>query len=111
MNKKIKQDNIKIIQKIAEKIKQEYNPEKIIIFGSYAWGNPDKDSDIDLFIVKNTDEKPRDRRMRVRKILDEENAIFALDPLVYTPDETRNRLRLGDDFIKKIMDEGVVVYG
>lgn len=40
------------IKKVAQKIAKEYSPEKIILFGSYAWGKPHKDSDIDLFIVK-----------------------------------------------------------
>ena len=40
------------ILEIAEKIKREYKPDKIILFGSYAYGNPDKDSDIDFLIIK-----------------------------------------------------------
>ncbi|ODS36622.1 hypothetical protein BEH94_11570 [Candidatus Altiarchaeales archaeon WOR_SM1_SCG] len=111
MNKKNKPGHKQIIQRIVEKIKNNYNPEKIILFGSYAWGNPTKDSDIDLFIVKDTDEKPGDRQISVREILDEENALFALEPLIYTPEETEKRLKLGDGFIKKIFDKGVVVYG
>ena len=100
-----------VISRIAGKIKNEYNAEKILLFGSYAWGNPTRDSDIDLFIIKHTDEKPRDRRIRIREILDEENALFALEPLVYTPDEIENRLKMGDDFIKKIVNKGVVIHG
>ena len=111
MVKKNTYNNIGIISRIVNKIKKEYNPEKIILFGSYAWGNPTKDSDIDLFIIKDTDEKPRDRQVGVREILDEENALFALEPLIYTPDEIKNRLKMGDDFIKKILNKGVVVYG
>ena len=109
IKKKIK--NMEVISRIVRKIKNEYQPEKILLFGSYAWGNPTRDSDIDLFIIKQTDEKPRDRRIKVREILDEENALFALEPLVYTPDEIENRLKLGDDFIKKIINKGVVVHG
>ena len=82
-----------------------------MVFGSYAWGKPTKDSDIDLFIIKNTDEKPRDRRIKIREILDEENAIFALGPIVYTPYEIKKRLSMGDDFIKKIVNNGVAICG
>lgn len=103
--------NKPIIRRIADKIKKEYNPEKIVIFGSYAWGKPTKDSDIDLFIIKETNEKPRDRRIKIREILDEENASVALGPMVYTPSEIKKRLMMGDDFIKKILNKGVVVYG
>ena len=42
----------KEIKKIAEKIAKEYKPEKIILFGSYAWGKPGPNSDVDLFVVK-----------------------------------------------------------
>ena len=42
------------IQKVATRIAKEYNPEKIILFGSYAWGKPTFDSDVDFFIVKKT---------------------------------------------------------
>lgn len=106
-NRKIKE----IIQKISEKIQREYHPEKIILFGSYAWGRPDKSSDIDLFIIKKTKERHIDRAVKIREILDEENAVFALDPIVYTPQETQQRIKMGDGFIKKITTQGVVLYG
>ncbi|HHT9126919.1 MAG TPA: nucleotidyltransferase domain-containing protein [Candidatus Brocadiia bacterium] len=104
-NRKIKN----VIQEIAEKIKREYKPERVILFGSYAWGKPDKDSDIDLFIIKKTKERHVDRSVRVREILDEENGMFALDPIVYTPAETKERIKMGDDFIKKIITKGVAL--
>jgi len=46
--------NQKEIKKITKQIVEKYKPEKIIIFGSFAWGKPSKDSDVDLFIIKNT---------------------------------------------------------
>lgn len=100
-----------IIKKISGKIQREYHPEKIILFGSHAWGKPRKHSDIDLFIIKKTKARHIDRSVEIRKILDEENRIVALDPIVYTPGETRERLKIGDDFIKKIMTRGRVLYG
>lgn len=100
-----------IIKKISNKIEKEYHPEKIILFGSYAWGKPGKCSDIDLFIIKKTKARHLDRSIEVRKILDEENGMVALDPVVYTPDETKYRIKLGDDFIKKILTKGMVLYG
>lgn len=106
-NKKMK----RIIQRISEKIQREYQPEKIILFGSYAWGKPDKNSDIDLFIIKKTRRRHIDRSVEIREILDEENGMVALDPLVYTPGETKQRIKVGDDFIKKIVTKGVVIYG
>ncbi len=50
-----------ILVEIVEKLKNEYKPLKIILFGSYAYGTPGKDSDIDLLILKNTEERRVDR--------------------------------------------------
>ncbi len=61
--------NVKeIILEIAEKIKKEYQPSRIILFGSYAYGVPDRDSDIGLLIIKDTQDRPIDRRVNVRRI-------------------------------------------
>ena len=100
-----------IIKTMVQKIKREYHPDKVILFGSYAWGKPDRHSDIDLFIVKKTKDRHIDRSVEVAKILDEENGIFALDLLVYNPKEVSERLRIGDPFIKNIIERGVVLYG
>ena len=101
----------KIIKSIARKLKEKYKAEKIILFGSYAEGNPRKDSDIDLLIIKKTKARHIDRAVLVRKILKDENRIVAIDPLVYTPDEINKRLELEDDFVKDIISKGAVLYG
>ncbi len=101
----------KIVARIVEKIKTQYQPEKIILFGSYAWGKPTKDSDLDLFIVKKTNEKHRERALKVRRILSEENGFVGMDILVYTPEELIKRLEIGDSFIDKILRKGKLVYG
>jgi predicted nucleotidyltransferase len=108
----VKDKRIKeMITRMVEKIKREYQPEKIILFGSYAWGKPTKDSDVDLFIVKETQERHIDRSVRVAEILDEESWILAIEPWVYTPTEVSQRLKIGDPFIKKIIKKGKVLYG
>lgn len=104
-------DKKEIIQKIIDKIISQYQPEKIILFGSYAWGKPTKDSDVDLFILKKTDQKHRQRMLTVRRILSEENALVGLDILVYSPEEVTERLKMGDAFIAKILRRGNIVYG
>jgi len=100
-----------IINRIVEKIEREYQPEKIILFGSYAWGKPTKHSDLDLFIIKETQERRIDRSVRIAEILDEESWIFAIEPWVYTPDEVSQRLKIGDPFVKKILEKGKILYG
>lgn len=100
-----------LIYAIAEKIKKEYGPEKIILFGSYAWGQPAKDSDVDLFIIKETNQKHRQRMLTVRRLLSEENSLVGMDILVYTPQEVSERLKIGDDFVKEILANGQTLYG
>lgn len=106
----MRKDKNAILERITEKIRTQYKPEKIILFGSYAYGQPTKDSDIDLFIIKNTKKRHCDRALEVRTILDEENRLVAMDLLVYTASETKRRLEMGDDFIRKIVTEGVILY-
>jgi len=100
-----------IIKTIIKKIKNDYRPDKIIVYGSYAWGKPSKDSDLDLLIIKKTALNHRHRMLQVREILSKENALLAMDILVYTPREIDQRLRIGDSFIRKILRQGNVVYG
>ncbi len=95
------------IKKIAKRIEEKYKPEKIILFGSYAWGKPTKDSDVDLLIVKNTNKNFFQRLFEVRQITDGE---MPLDILVRTPNEIRKRLELGDFFYEDIINKGKFIY-
>ncbi len=67
-----------IINKIVDKIKLQYQPEKIILFGSYAWGSPSKDSDVDIVIIKKTEQKHRQRMLTVRRMLSEEYELIKI---------------------------------
>jgi len=100
-----------LIVRITDKIRTQYHPQKIILFGSYAWGNPTQDSDLDLLIVKKTNERYTRRTLRIRKILTEENGLIGMDILVYTPEELSKRLEIGDSFLSRILEEGEVLYG
>jgi len=105
-DKKVKE----IIVRVIERIKKEYQPEKIILFGSYAYGEPREESDIDLFIIKETDAKRIDRFCEVRKILRDICSV-SIQPVVFTRDELNHRLKIKDDFILEIMEKGEVLYG
>ena len=98
----------KEINKIKAKIIQRYQPEKIIIFGSFAWGKPGSDSDLDIFLLKKTKKTPRERRLEVGRILLDRR--IPIDILVYTPREAKNRLELGDFFIEEIFKKGKLIY-
>jgi len=96
------------ITDIARKIVERFNPEKIILFGSYAWGKPDRDSDLDLFVIMESTERPIKRAASVRRILIDR--YVPMDILVRTPEELKHRIDIGDPFIKKILRDGQVIY-
>lgn len=100
----------KILNEIVEKLQREYKPLKIILYGSYAYGTPNVDSDIDLLILKNTSERSVDRFVKVKKIIYNPKRKIPVSPLIYSPDEVKERLRIGDDFIKEILKNGVTLY-
>lgn len=100
----------KIILEITEKIKNEYLPEKIILYGSFAYGNPTDESDIDLLIIKETLDRPIDRRLIVRKIVSNPKRYIPFQPIVVTPEELNRRLQMGDQFFEEILTRGEVLY-
>lgn len=87
---------------------QPFKPEKVILFGSYAWGQPKKDSDFDLFIIKQTKENPSKRAYKVRRCLNNINESF--DILVFTHQEIQRRIAINDFFIQDILSRGEVIY-
>jgi predicted nucleotidyltransferase len=96
------------ITAVAKKIAHSFNPEKIILFGSYAWGKPEIDSDLDLFIVMESKDRPIKRAVSVKRVL--KDLYVPMDILVRTPDELQHRIDIGDPFIKKILRDGQVIY-
>ena len=104
MSKRI---NLVEIQKVTEKIVRKFQPERIILFGSWAWGNPVPDSDVDLFVVKET----CDTRRLAREI---DMALFPrpfpIDLIVYDPDQVARREEMGDFFIHEVLSRGTVLY-
>ena len=96
------------LEEVTKRIVQEFNPQRIIVFGSQAYGQPTHDSDVDLLIVMESDERPATRAMRVSKLL--RPRPFPMDILVRTPQEIQQRLEMGDYFIQEIMERGKVLY-
>ncbi|GAB4579911.1 MAG: nucleotidyltransferase domain-containing protein [Anaerolineales bacterium] len=92
------------IQHIAEELK----PEKIILFGSYAYGKPTPDSDVDLLVIMETNQPAKERSWAVSRLLIPRP--FPVDILVKTPKEIKIALDKGDFFIKEIMNRGKVLY-
>lgn len=99
---------LKTLKEIKDRLIKQYNPEKIILFGSYNKKHANKNSDIDLLIIKKTDKRPIDRQIEVEKILSDRE--IPLDILVYTPEEIRFLFSMGSPFIEDIMEKGRLLY-
>jgi len=99
-----------VLQRILQRLVDEYNPQRVVLFGSLAYGQPDGDSDIDLLIIKETDETPLERRVHVRRLVAESGRRIPFSPLVLTPGELSDRLALADPFYQEIIARGKVLY-
>jgi len=98
------------LQKIVHRLVEGYHPQRVILYGSLAYGEPDEDSDIDLLIIKDTSETPLERRVHVRRLVFDPERRISFSPLVLTPDELAHRLALGDPFYQEILVRGKVLY-
>lgn len=96
------------IKEVAQRVARQFDPEKIILFGSWAWGNPTADSDVDLFVIKDTEESSR----KVAREIDGSILLrpFPLDILVYKPDEIERSIKKGNFFIRDIITKGKILY-
>ena len=107
-------DTGQIIQKIIEAIKP-LNPFKVILFGSYAYGQPAMDSDIDLLVVLNEEYIPEDYNedmqlyLRVASRIREIRKRFPIDLIVYTKSMYEKALALDNSFIKEISKKGISI--
>lgn len=99
-----------IVSKILKKLVKDYKPERVILFGSYAWGKPNPQSDLDLLVVKKSRKDRIKRFSEVRKLIFDPGRDLVVSPLVLTPAELDERLELGDDFIRDIIEKGIVLY-
>lgn len=95
------------IKQLADKIAKVSKPEKVILFGSWAWGTPGPDSDVDFCVIKKTSDT-RKEAIEIDGLLFPRD--FALDILVYTPEYIAKRIRLGDFFVKNILNKGQTLY-
>ena len=96
------------IRHYCEAIAREFKPQKIILFGSYAYGSPTEDSDVDVMVIMRS--RPRRNCRPSLQIRRRISAGFPVDILVREPREITQRLRWGDSFIEEIMENGLVMY-
>ena len=97
----------KSLRPAIQKIVQELNPEKIVLFGSYAYGSPNPHSDVDLLVIMKTKAPLKERSWAVSRLLLPRP--FPVDILVKTPQEVKKGLDAGDFFLKEILTRGKVL--
>ncbi len=109
-NKEIQRVQItdQLVNEIVQKIVEHFHPLKIIIFGSYVWGKRRADSDLDLLVIMESQDRPAQRARKIRKIC--RPRFLPMDILVRTPQEIQRRLEMNDFFIKEILEKGRVKY-
>jgi uncharacterized protein len=95
------------IQALSQQIADRFRPEKILLFGSYAYGAPTEDSDVDLLVIMSGVENSVYQAIAIRRQV---NPGFAMDLMVRTPEQIADRLALGDFFIQEILEKGRVLY-
>jgi predicted nucleotidyltransferase len=95
------------IRSVVSQIASKFKPEKIILFGSFAYGNPKPESDVDLLVVMETPLRNSEQASKIVRALEYH---FAMDLIVRRPKELVERVALGDSFLREIVEKGKVVY-
>jgi len=95
------------IRNLCERIAREFDPEKIILFGSQAYGNPTSESDIDLLVVMPYKGSPL---RKAGEILSRLQVWMLVDLIVRSVEDIEERLKLGDRFMQEILERGKVMY-
>lgn len=96
------------IKQFSQAIARKFRPHKVILFGSYAYGKPTEDSDVDLLVIMDRTRYRGERMsLRIRHAL---TAGFPLDLLVRTPKFISRRIAWGDCFTQEIITKGKVLY-
>lgn len=99
---------MRAIRTVAQRIANQFYPEKIILFGSYAYGKPKPESDVDLLVVMDTALREKQQRLAISRALSPRP--FPLDVVVRTPRQMQDRIAMGDTFLTEIVTRGKPLY-
>ena len=97
---------IRVIRQFARRVAERFQPEKIILFGSHAYGEPHADSDVDILVIMPA-RNELDQAVRISLTIDPP---FPLDIDVRTPKTMKWRLEQGDSFLREVIERGKVLY-
>ncbi len=95
------------VEEISERLKEEYDAQAVILFGSHARGEATEDSDVDILVIAPATERFFERMARVLELVRDLYDGLALSPIVLRPEEVSERLRIGDQFVQEILEEGI----
>jgi predicted nucleotidyltransferase len=95
------------IKDFVQSIVREFSPQRVLLFGSYARGNPTEDSDVDLLVVMPTQKRTMQQALEIRQRIPRK---FPLDLLVKTPQDIASRVAMKDAFLTGILAEGETLY-
>lgn len=98
-----------LIRQVKDKIVEHISPLKIILFGSYAYGEPHKSSDLDILVIKESLLPRRKRTKEIRCLF--RDFFVPMDILVYTPEEINKFKNVKSSFIRTVLNKGRVLYG
>ena len=100
-----------MLEEILALLEKEIQPQQVILFGSHASGDADEESDLDILIIAPSDERPLDRTLRVRRLLNAFDRQIGLDILFYTPEEAQLLMSEPSSFLCNIRKSGRLIYG
>ncbi|MCD6214201.1 MAG: nucleotidyltransferase domain-containing protein [Candidatus Desulfofervidus sp.] len=106
---KVERVDENLIEEIVKRILSVVNPVKIILFGSYVYGKPRKDSDLDILVIVDEDKKPGYKRV-VPVNLALSDIIYPIDVFIYTKKEVEEWTGVPHSFITSIIKKGKVIY-
>jgi predicted nucleotidyltransferase len=98
---------MKRITDLTSQIAREFNPDRIILFGSYAYGQPGDDSDVDILVVLPFKGKPVRKAIEIRNRI---NPGIPVDLIVRTPEQVAERIANNDWFMREIVEKGRTMY-
>jgi predicted nucleotidyltransferase len=95
------------IRKFARQVAKQFRPYKIILFGSYAYGKPNEDSDVDILVVLSFKGRNPEKATEIWMATKPK---FPIDIMVRKPTELEQRLKMGDLFFREITEKGIALY-
>ncbi len=97
---------MRAIRRFALRVADQFHPDRIILFGSFAYGKPTADSDVDILVVMPT-RNPISQAVKIRMAMP---APFPMDLIVRAPEMSSRRIEMGDSFMTEIVNKGKVLH-